>query len=922
MFKRLLFTGLEHQLTTIIGIAIITLFTAAGLNRLTIDTGLDSLIPASDPMRLVYERISSEFGTDNRTIIYVRDANLWTPNKLAALEKLHHQLSALEYVTRVDDLFSLHTIRGEDGKIDSRPLMTEAPSTLQEAKRIREDALKNPLIVDNFVSIDATVTAIIISIRDTSNKNDFNLTVNNDLNGLVAIIKPVFDEVVQVGSPRINTELKTSLIEDFKLLGPLSAFILVLSIVIFLRSTMAAFIPIVTSILSIIWTFGLMGWVGIPVNILSVMLPSLIIVIGSTEDTHLIASYLHNIANSKDSESSRQRRHIASRLMLNHMGLPLVLTISTTMLGFASNIFSSIGLIQDFAITSTLAIIFNGAITLLLVPIILQHFGPLKNRIYQPDGHMNGVASMVLGAFRFSSSRFPRSILVITGILCIFFIYAASKLHVTNDPLSYFPEHRPLIQDAKLIHQDLSGIKLFFIALETDREKSFQYPKNIQKLADIQDFIKQQGAFDRSISLADHLAFVNREFRQDDGKLDLPESRELVSQFLLFFHRSDLESYVSHDMSKANIIVRHNIHDSHTLNRYVNELKEAIPKIIGNEIQVSIVSENLMVNQAAESLMVAQVKSLVILLLVIFLIMSAMYTSFKGGVISLVPAVIPIVLMFGTMGLLDIPLNPGTAMVAVIAIGIAIDGTIHLLSRYNELCRRTDNYIEAVSITVQEESTPLVTASLSLAFGFGILLLSNFTVIAQFGALAAATMLFSIYANLLITPLIMTHVRLVSLHQILAIKVDKEVLENSPLFADMTNYQRRKAILISELNEFDAGEKLIEQDTSGRNMYLLLSGEVDVIRHNPNEDLHLATLKPGQVFGEIGFIRETLRTADVQARTPVSVLRFDYDKLKKDLNLFPNIVAKLNFNISCILGERLADVVESMSHAQPHKQEE
>jgi predicted RND superfamily exporter protein len=418
---------------------------------------------------------------------------------------------------------------------------------------------------------------------------------------------------------------------------------------------------------------------------------------------------------------------------------------------------------------------------------------------------MSGVASLVSSAFSFSQSRFPRMILVITGILCVFFIYSASKLHVTNDPLSYFPEHRPLIQDAKLIHQDLSGIKLFFITLETDREKSFQHPRNIQKLADIQEFIRKQGAFDRSISLADHLAFVNREFREGEEKLDLPESRELVSQFLLFFHRSDLESYISHDMSKANIIVRHNIHDSHTLNRYVEELRQAIPAIVGNEMKASIVSENLMVNQAAESLMIAQVKSLIILLFVIFLIMSAMYTSFKGGVISLVPAVIPIVLMFGTMGLLYIPLNPGTAMVAVIAIGIAIDGTIHLLSRYNELCRRTDNYIEAVSITVHEESTPLVTASLSLAFGFGILLLSNFTVVAQFGALAAATMLFSIYANLLITPLIMTHVRLVGLHQILAISVDKAVLENSPLFADMSNYQRRKAILISELNEFDAG---------------------------------------------------------------------------------------------------------------------
>ena len=916
MFKRLLMYSLEHQLVTLVGLFLITVLTVSGLHRLSIDTGLDSLIPASDPMRLVYERISSEFGTDNRTIIYVRDNNLWTPEKLAALEKLHHQLTGLDYVTRVDDLFSLHTIRGLDGKVDSRPLMSEAPADAETALRVRQDALDNPLIVDNFVSVDATVTAIIVSIREARNDNDFNARVNDDLNRLLASIQPMFEEVVQVGSPRINTELKSSLAADFTLLGPLSALVLVLSIVFFLRSGTAAIIPIITSVLSIAWTFGVMGWLGIPINILSAMLPSLIIVIGSTEDTHLIASYFHSIATDKTADTISEKRRLATRMMLRHMGLPLVLTIATTLLGFASNIFSSIGLIQDFAISSTMAILFNGIVTLTLVPILLDRFGPLKNRVYTPEGDQSNIATLVSGAFSFSQAKYPRLILAATAVLCIFFVYAASKLHVTNDPLSYFPEHRPLIQDAKRIHQDLSGIKLFFITLETDREKSFQHPRNVQKLADIQTFIRNQGAFDRSISLADHLAFVNREFRQGEGKLALPESRELISQFLLFFHRSDLDSYISHDMSKANIIVRHNIHDSHTLNQYVKELEQAIPQIVGNEFKTTIVSENLMVNQAAESLMVAQVKSLSILLFAIFLIMSAMYTSFKGGLISLVPAVIPIVLMFGTMGLLDIPLNPGTAMVAVIAIGIAIDGTIHLLSRYNELCRRTDNYTEAVKITVHEESTPLVTASLSLAFGFGILLLSNFTVVAQFGALAAATMLFSIYANLLITPLIMTHVRLVSLHQILAIKIDKEVLDNSPLFAEMSNYQRRKAILISELNEFEAGEKLIEQDTFGRNMYLLLSGEVEVIRHNKDEDLHLATLTPGQVFGEIGFIKETHRTADVRAATPVSVLRFDYDKLKKDLKLFPNIIAKLNFNISCILGERLADVVESMSNKQ------
>ena len=95
----------------------------------------------------------------------------------------------------------------------------------------------------------------------------------------------------------------------------------------------------------------------------------------------------------------------------------------------------------------------------------------------------------------------------------------------------------------------------------------------------------------------------------------------------------------------------------------------------------------------------------------------------------MIPAVIPIAMMFGIMGLLEIPLNPGTAMVAVIAIGIAIDGTIHLLARYNELCRRTSDYASAVRAAAEEEATPLIVSSIALALGFGILLFSNFTVV-------------------------------------------------------------------------------------------------------------------------------------------------------------------------------------------------
>jgi uncharacterized protein len=897
--------GYKHRFLVFLFLLVVTAFTILGFQRLQVDTGVDSLIPADDPSRLVYQKVMGEFGTDNKTIIYIKDKDLWLPEKLARIEQLHLAIEKIDGVSRVDSLFSLHTLRGVNGKIISRPILTEAPKTEQEALSAKKSALANPLYQGNFFSDNGEVTSMIVSVKDREDRNNFSRIIHLALEKQLEMHREEFERIFQVGPPRINAELKASLYEDFILLGPLSAVILVVSILVFMRSWLSAIVPLMTSSLTIIWTFGILGWVGIPLNILSAMIPSLIIVIGSTEDTHMMAAFLRGL----DKNPGEKSRYQAVEYMAKHIGLPMILTIVTTTLGFASNLFSDIGLIQHFSLAATLAMIVNGIITVLVMPLMLSLFGPHNNTCINMEETANSLPNRIISAFNYSQERFPLSILFFTAVLCAFFIFQASKLYVTNDPLSYFPSDRPLIKDTKLIHDDLAGIKLFFISLSAKKGKAFQDPKNIQKLADIQRFLDDQNVYDRSISLADHLMFINREFRGNSAAQTLPKTRKLIAQYLMFLHRSDLDSYVSHDYRRANIVVRHNITDSHTLNRYIDELREVIDQIAGPDMKAFIIGENLMVNNAAESLMVAQVKALALLMALIFLIMSVMFTSFKGGIIALVPAIIPISLMFGIMGYLEIPLNPGTAMVAVIAVGIAIDGTIHLLASYNELCRRTSDYSGAVNAAVHDEATPLIVSSIALAFGFGILIFSNFTIVAQFGALAAATMLFSIFANLLITPIIMIRVRLVGLYQILAMSIDRDVLEHSPLLQNMSDYQRRKAILISELHEFEKGDLLVKQDTIGRNMHLILSGEVEVIRRDGDKSRVLATLKPGQIFGEVGYIRETERTADVVATDKVSALRFDYERMQKDLKFFPNIVAKLNFNISYVLGERLADMV-------------
>ncbi|HCY84463.1 MAG TPA: hypothetical protein DHV36_04940 [Desulfobacteraceae bacterium] len=920
MFLNILMTGARHRTLTLLFLAVLTWAAGMGLVRLNVDTGFSSLVPENHPDRRLYEQVIREFGTDERIVVYAGDASLLTLEKLAVLENLHNDLEDLPFVRQVEDIFTIRSIRGANGRIDSGMVMNGAPKTRAELDKALSRIRHHPFLAGNLLSDDGNAMALLVSVY--KNAGNGSTDINGEMESVLSGYRSHFNRLFQVGEARVNAELTSVLFTDLRLLAPLSALILVFSILIFMRSGFAALVPLTTSGLSIVWTFGLMGWLSIPLNILSAMLPSLIVVIGSTEDTHMMAAYFQGLDSEDQAEgaSPRDLRYTAARSMMRHLAVPVLLTLVTTALGFAANMVNTLGMIREFALAATIAILANGFITITLLPLALSVAGPLRGSGRQGSGSTDGVKGLpglFVKLFVSTGRRFPGCVLLTTAILCGFGLYAGKDLGITNDPLSYFREDQPLVQDVQTIHRHLAGMKFFYITLaadpETGEDRPFLVPDNIRRLAEIQNFMEKQEVFDSSLSLADHLAFVNREFNNGDpNAFKVPATRELTAQYLTFFHRRDIKNYVSHDLTKACIVVRHQISDASRLNTYVSELAAVIPDIAGPGMRTDIVGQNLMINAAARELVTAQAGSLALLVGVIFVITSVMFTSFRGGVVALIPCLIPVMLMFGTMGLLGISLNPGTAMVAVISIGIAIDGTLHLFARYNALCRRTSDYDGAVLETVRQEAVPMVTTSLALALGFGILLYSDFTIIAQFGALAAATMIAALFANLFITPIIMSKVRLVGLYEILALKMRRDVLEDSPLFRGMTHYQIRKAILISELNTFETGDMLIERGSTGRSMYLILSGRAEVLRRSKGEERCLARLGAGQIFGEIGFVREIRRTADVRAASNMEVLRFDYKKLEADLKFFPYIVSKLNFNISRILGERLADTNDAL----------
>ncbi len=908
LLQRFFRMGADNPMPSLAFIVAISLLALLGLPRITMETGFERLVPRDDADRQAYLRVSREFGSDHRTFVYVRDPQLWSVAKLQALERLHEELRRLAFVERIDDLFTLRTVRSVDGQLTARALLATTPGDAQGAERARREALEDPIALRNIVSADGNAIAIAISIRERA-EGASEKEVHESLERVLAPARAQFATLAEIGPPRIDAEIRQGLIHDLRVLVPASALLLALTVFAFFRSVFAAAMPLIVTSISLLWTFGMMGWMGIPVSILTAMLPSLVVVIGATEIMRMISGYYTGLQQARDEGVPERAR--ATDFMLRGLGAPAVLTVLTTALGFASNGIGGIAIIRDFGQTTAFAILSNGLITVLLVPMLYASFGPRSGSLpaFARAGGFGAIAGRAFGLMR---HRLALWALALAAVLCVLFVQQASSLYVTNEPLTFFRPERPLVREAQRMQQDLAGVKIFYIALQSNADGAFRDPANLQRLAEIQGFIAKQKIFDRSLSLADVVSQANQQ--AGGGRPEayrIPPTRTMVARFLLLHPQRDLEPYVSHDFRRANIVVRHNVRDSSTLNHHIRELREVVGHYAGPDMVTAVVGENLMINAAADRLLEGQAAALAGLLTVVFVVMSLMFTSVKGGIIALVPSVVPILMILGVMRILEIPLNAGTVMVGVIAIGIAIDGTIHLFSRYSELCRSTSNYDEAVIETVKDEAAPVIAVSLALALGFGVLLLSDFTLIAQFGALAAATMLFSIFANLLITPLVMSRIRLVGLYEILAMSKQRAALEHSALFQGMTGYQIRKTILISELREHADGDRLIEQGTVGSSMYLVVSGQLDVIRRDPGGERLIATLGPGDVFGEIGFVHATHRTADVRARGPVSVLRFDHERLEKDLVFFPHIMAKLNFNISGILGKRLAELVEA-----------
>jgi hypothetical protein len=313
-----------------------------------------------------------------------------------------------------------------------------------------------------------------------------------------------------------------------------------------------------------------------------------------------------------------------------------------------------------------------------------------------------------------------------------------------------------------------------------------------------------------------------------------------------------------------------------------------------------------LVTRLLETLSRGQVQSLSLAFLLIYVVLAALFTSFRVGALALIPNVLPVVFFFGVLGWTGITLNPSTSLVACIVLGIAVDDTIHYLTRFNVSAKRLADEREGAIDALRAVGQPVTFTTVALCLGFLVLTTSEMRIQVEFGGLAALTLAFAWVADVTLTPALSSHLRIVSLWDILSLDLGRDPVNSIPLFKGLRTSQARIVALMTSIRNYAKGERIFHSGEEGDDMYVVLDGQLSVVLPTDEGPITVADLSRGDAVGEVALFSGT-RSADVEARSDVRLLRFTQADLERLRRRYPRIGAQVLENLSEILARRLME---------------
>ena len=860
--------------------------------RLAVDTSLTGLLPVGGAALELYADTAARFGSDDVLFVAWQTDDLFSAEVLTRVKRLARRLERIDGVRTVDSLAAATRIHADDDIVEVTRMLGRLPQTAADREALAAEVLSNPLYGTQLVAPGGQGTLFVLQF-------DTGLESERLADALAAIRTASREEAggiadVVTGPVVARLEIGRVLFADMRRALPLAVLVTALVAAVTLRSVRGVVLPLAAIGSALAATLALFVAHGMALNFVTVIMPPVVFVVGFALAVHVISAF-------DAAYRERGAKSAALREALHELWQPLCLTAFTTAVGFGSLATSNIDSIRVFGLYTALGTLMSWGAALFLLPACLLL---LPARVVE-DARASRLSAFAPRLARFDI-RYRRAIFAAAALLALASLALATRIEVSTDYLGNFAPDSPLRRDFDQVRSVFGGANPLQIVIRSDLPGAFQDPVHLATLDALERALEHTAGVGTVTSLIDFIAVAHRALEPGEaGARRVPDTRDAVEDILLLAGGPARDRLVDRRFTTSVMHVTTPATSTRELAQLIARIETRLAEL-PSHLHGAVTGSTALLAQTLDDIVRGQLLSLGGALLVIYAILLALFGSARVAALALLPNALPIVAFFGVLGASGITLNLATSLVAAVVLGIAVDDSIHFLSRFNAEARRAANEEGGIEAALTSVIRPVSFTTLALCCGFLTLTFGELRSQVEFGALAAVVLLLAWIIDLTFTPAISNRLRFVTLWEVLTVDLGASPQTIIPLFRGLSHRQARIAAILGHVETCRAGTRVITLGDQSRDIHVVIDGELAASVPRDDGDALLRTLRRGDLIGEIALFRGT-RSANVDAITDVRLVRLDEAALQRIAGRYPRIATVIYRNLGAVMAERLAD---------------
>jgi predicted RND superfamily exporter protein len=762
----------------------ITAYLVSWVPALTVDNSTESFLRPNDPARIHYDAMREQFGQDERILVVVHTTDVFDLAFLNRLRELHEALeSEIPYLLEVTSLMNVRNTRGEGDQLIVEDLMQEWPESAADVAKLEARVRETPLYRNTLIDAAGTVTTIAlkpliystlgeevdalagfdgaVELEDSPDDAIEFLTGPEKyaFNAAVSEVMERFDapgfELGVAGGGVMNHHATKKMMRDIKVFTTACVLVVMALLFALFRRVSAVLLPTLTVMCALLVTYGIMALIGIPTSITGQILPMLLITVGVCSAVHILTIVYQQLEAGESKEAA-----IAGALA--HSGLAVAMATVTTAGGLFSFVSAELAQVANLGKMAPIGILLTLVYSLTMLPALLA-IVPLKaHPRFGGDALRAAMSGAVARAGDWSASN-PWRALGATALVLALFGIGLPQVRFSQNGLQWFPKGDPIRETVEFMNTHLDGGGGMDFVIDTGRENGLLDPEVMQALDRASQYAVslERGEIwvSKTISIVDVVKETHKALNENDhAAYVIPDNRELLAQELLLFENSgsdDLEELTDSRFRLARISMRMPFVDGVHTPPFVEHLAEEFHEILGDDVEITPTGLGMLFGRTYSIVNPTMAKSYAIALAIITPLMVLLIGNLERGFLAMLPNLIPIWMVLGLMGLLDIPLDNSSLMIGSIIIGLAVDDTIHFMHKFQRYFADVGDARLAVRRTLETTGAALLFTSGVLASGFAVLTLSYMNNTSEFGMLACFGAVTAFLADILVSPALM-----------------------------------------------------------------------------------------------------------------------------------------------------------------------